>query len=166
MSSKIKNTIIITICLVIGIVGIKLIINNLPTKDDSDLEIEKKWLILKEDIPYDLEKADKYDIVQTYISFNPEMRVRNINDGVAYILTVKRDTEELGLTREEYEIYISEEEYYNLLKKQEGTTIYKTRYQMKDENDLMMAFDIFSGDLTGLAYLEVEFKNKEDAKQF
>lgn len=161
-----KNIIIIIACFAIGFIGSRIILNNLKNTDSSILEIEKKWLILKEDIPYDLSKADKYEIVQTYLNFNPEMRVRNINDGEMYIFTLKRDTEELGLTREEYEIFISEDEYYNLLKKQEGTTIYKTRYQLPDENGLIMAFDIFSGDFTGLAYMEIEFKNELAAEEY
>ena len=137
----------------------------LTSSNSDDLEIEKKWLILEEDIPYDLDKADKYEIEQTYLNFNPEMRVRNINNGQMYVFTLKRDTEELGLTREEYEIVINEEEYNNLLKKKEGNTIYKTRYQLDDENGLTMAFDIFSGDLTGLAYMEIEFENEKMSKK-
>ena len=138
----------------------------LTSSNSDDLEIEKKWLILEEDIPYDLDKADKYEIEQTYLNFNPEMRVRNINNGQMYVFTLKRDTEELGLTREEYEIVINEEEYNNLLKKKEGNTIYKTRYQLDDENGLTMAFDIFSGDLTGLAYMEIEFENEKMSREY
>lgn len=166
MKKIIFDITILIVCLAVGIVGTKIVFDNWINKDNSVLEIEKKWLILREDIPYDLEKADKYEIIQTYLNFNPEMRVRNINDGEMYIFTVKRDTEELGLTREEYEIYISEEEYYNLLKKQEGTTIYKTRYQLPDENGLIMAFDIFSGDFTGLAYMEIEFESEAAAEEY
>lgn len=162
--SNITFIIVITIAAVL-MVGL-LLYNFSKFSESNNLEIENKWLILKEDIPYDLNKADKYEIVQTYINFNPEMRVRNINSGEFYVFSLKRDTEELGLTREEYEIIITEEEYNNLLKKQEGNTIYKTRYQLDDDNGLTMAFDIFSGDLTGLAYMEIEFENEKDAVDY
>lgn len=166
MKSMIKNILIITICFVIGFIISRIILNIFKIRDANILEIEKKWLISKEDIPYDLEKADKYEIVQTYLNFNPEMRVRNINDGEMYIFAMKRDTEELGLTREEYEINITKEEYESLLKKQEGETIYKTRYQLPDENGLIMAFDIFSGDFDGLAYMEIEFESEAAAAAY
>ena len=157
--------VIIVIAVVLICLGEKYFVKSTNSNLD-DLEIEKKWLILEEDIPYDLDKADKYEIIQTYLNFKPEMRVRNINNGEQFVFTIKRDTEELGLTREEYEIVISEEEYNNLLKKQEGNTIYKTRYQIDDENGFKMAFDIFSGDLTGLAYMEIEFENEKMSKEY
>lgn len=132
----------------------------------KNMEIEKKWLIKVEDIPYDLSKANKYEIVQTYLNFSPEMRVRNINDGEFYVLTIKRDTKSLGLVREEYEFLLNEDEYNNLLTKQEGNTIYKARYELENEDGFMMAIDIFSGDLEGLAYLEIEFEDKETAENY
>ena len=36
----------------------------------------------------------------------------------------------------------------------------------KDENGFTMAIDIFEGDLKGLAYLEIEFENKEMTKNY
>lgn len=130
-------------------------------------EIERKWLIKKEDIPYDLatETQDKYDIKQTYICFNPEMRVRNYNDGQFYEMTIKNNMSEDGLTRDEINISITKEQYDNLVIKQEGNTIHKTRYQLLD-NGQVIALDIFHGDLEGLAYLEIEFANEEESKAF
>lgn len=128
-------------------------------------EIERKWLINKDNIPFDLSKADKFDIKQTYISFSPEIRVRDINNGTQYILTIKSDLSVDGLSRTENEYYITEEEYNNFLLKKEGNTIYKTRYQI-EENGIVYAVDIFHEQLDGLAYLEVEFENESVAKQF
>lgn len=166
MRFNVKNMIIV-IELIIIIILIAVISFFLQDSTfQKNMEIEKKWLIKVEDIPYDLSKANKYEIVQTYLNFSPEMRVRNINNGEFYVLTVKRDTKSLGFVREEYEILINEDEYNNLLTKQEGNTIYKTRYELKNEDGLMMAVDIFSGDLEGLAYLEIEFENKENAENY
>ncbi len=132
---------------------------------ENDQEIEKKWLIRQEDIPYDLSKADKYEIIQTYINFSPEIRLRNLNNS-EYVLTIKSDTALKGFVREEHEWLITKEEYENLITKKEGNTIYKTRYRFKDENNVEMEIDIFSGDLKGLAYLEIEFSNTESANDY
>lgn len=161
-----KNIIILLELIIIIILGIVLVLKyNKENILEYDSEIEKKWLIRVSDIPYDLSKADKYEIVQTYLNFSPEIRVRNINN-TEYILTTKCDTAIKGLVREEHEYLITEEEYNNLLTKKEGNTIYKTRYRFKDENNIEMEIDIFSGDLEGLAYLEIEFVNIESAEKY
>lgn len=131
------------------------------------VEIEKKWLINKENIPYNLNSfaTQIMKIEQTYICFSPEIRVRKINDGEQYTFTVKTNMTSDGLIRDEMEISITEEQYNALLKKQEGNTIYKTRYQFLD-GDYVLAVDIFSGELEGLAYLEIEFENQKQSKDF
>ena len=131
----------------------------------DDLEIEKKWLVDINKIPYDLSKADITKIEQTYICFSPEIRVRRLNNGQSYTFAVKTGITSDGMTRNELEEEITKEEYESMVKKQEGNTINKTRYQIYDEG-YIYAIDIFSGDLAGLAYLEVEFENQEDANKF
>ena len=131
----------------------------------DDLEIEKKWIIDKNKIPYNLSNTEIIKIEQTYICFSPEIRVRKINDGKEYTFAVKTNMTSDGMTREETENYITEEEYNNLIKKREGNTIYKTRYQFLD-GDYLLAIDIFAGELEGLAYLEIEFENEEEANAF
>ena len=131
----------------------------------DDLEIEKKWLVDVNDIPYNLKNADVECIEQTYICFSPEIRVRRINEGQRYTFAVKTGITEDGMIRNELEEEIKKEEYESMVVKQEGKTINKTRYQIFD-NGYVYAIDIFSGDLSGLAYLEVEFKNKEEAMNF
>lgn len=129
------------------------------------VEIEKKWLINKENIPYNLSDAEIIEIEQTYICFSPEIRVRKINGGQEYTFAVKTNMTSDGMTRDELEDYITEEEYDNLMEKREGNTIHKTRYQFLD-GDYLLAIDIFSGELEGLAYLEIEFENQEEANKF
>jgi len=132
----------------------------------DDKEIEKKWLIDKERVPYDLDSpiVDKMDIKQTYICFDPEIRVREYTFSYEvennHEITIKTNLTEDGLIRDETNIEINQEQYDNLVKKQEGNVIYKTRYQLLDGNDVV-AIDIFHGDLDGLAYMEIEFANKE-----
>lgn len=162
-----KKNIFIIIELVIIIILVIMLI--LKYNEDNilkyDKEIEKKWLIRQEDIPYDLSKAEKYEIVQTYLNFSPEIRVRNINND-EYVLTIKCDTALKGFVREEHEWLISRQEYEHLLTKQEGNTITKTRYMFVDDNGMEMEIDIFSGDLKGLAYLEIEFIDIESSEKY
>lgn len=130
-------------------------------------EIERKWLIRPEDIPYDLTGDDVYqfDIQQTYICFEPEIRVRNYDNDDEYELTIKNNLSKDGLIRDEVNMSISRDEYYNLIQKKEGNTIHKTRYQFYADQQLI-AIDIFHGDLEGLAYMEIEFANVAESDAF
>lgn len=174
MNEKIKNIILVIFVLLIIVIlifGIKDVVSQIKYRKTieeiliDDVEIERKWLIKEEDIPYDLSKAEKIEIEQTYINFSPEIRVRRINGGEAYTFAVKSNMTSDGMIRDELEENITEEEYNNLVRKQEGNTIHKIRYQFLD-GDYLLAIDIFSGDLKGLAYLEVEFTNKNVANEF
>lgn len=174
MNKNVKGLIILLliICIIAVLVyGIKEIVYQVKydkTIEEimaDDVEIEKKWLIRQEDIPYNLSNAEIFEIEQTYINFSPEIRVRRINGGQEYTFAVKTNMTSDGMIRDELEKNITEEEYNNLVKKKEGNTIHKTRYQFLDGNYLV-AIDIFSGDLKGLAYMEIEFVNKEEANNF
>lgn len=172
--TKLANLAIIFLVLILIIIlfiSIKKIIyeidytNKIAEIMSDTVEIEKKWLINKENIPYNLSNAETIEIEQTYICFSPEIRVRKINGGQQYTFAVKSNITSDGMTRDEFEDNITEDEYNTLIKKREGNTIYKTRYQFLD-NDYLLAIDIFSGNLEGLAYLEIEFENSEKANNF
>ena len=166
MNKSNKIIILLSILLAIAIsIIIYLLIVNIPMIEDTGEEIERKWLINVSEIPYNLDDGVEQKIVQTYLNFSPEIRIRNINNGEKYILTIKSNMSVDGLTREEKEYYISEEEYNNLLKKQEGNTITKTRYQIYDKGKII-EIDIFKNQLEGLAYMEVEFETEEKARAF
>ncbi|HEY9063163.1 MAG TPA: dockerin type I domain-containing protein [Pseudobacteroides sp.] len=141
------------------------IITPTPTPEKTGLEIERKFLLDPSKIPYDLKTLDKYELTQAYISFSPEIRIRNADDWM-YFLTVKAYVDQFGMVREEREFWITEQEYNALMKKIEGNIIYKTRYQGLDEKGVMFAIDIFKGNLAGLAYYEVEFPNEEAANKY
>ena len=131
------------------------------------METERKWLIDEQNIPYDLTQAEKWEIEQAYISFTPTIRVRSIN-GSEYILTVKGPPLEgtKHLSREEFEIALSEKSFCALLKKHEGAVIRKTRYLVPRPDGLTEEIDIFRGALRGLAYLEIEFETEAQALAF
>ncbi len=178
--NKLVNIIIAVAIIVIIALGIMVIIKieDKPNNNNSyeerideiladDKEIERKWLINKEEIPYDLnaKEVEQYDIRQTYFCFDPEMRVRKYNDGQWYELTIKSNMSSDGLIRDEINLVINEEQYENIIKKQEGITIHKTRYQFYDNGEVI-AIDIFHDDLDGLAYMEIEFANEEESRNY
>ena len=91
MKKSVKIT-CIGICIIIVLVGIIAIAFNVKKIDDEkkyekrieeilsdDKEIERKWLVKKENIPYDLSGSNVqiYEIKQTYICFDPEMRTNH-----------------------------------------------------------------------------------------
>lgn len=130
------------------------------------MEIERKWLISPEKIPYDLESLPALHMEQAYISFDPVVRIRKINEGERYILTIKRPTEHGGIAAAESEHEIDRGTYEFLLAHASGTVITKTRYLHALPSGLTEEIDLFSGDLQGLAYLEIEFPDLETANSF
>jgi len=168
MKTNKKEFIILSITLLIITILFGIIyVTKYTKKTDSTKEIERKWLISSvEDIPYDLSKAEKYELLQSYISYSPEIRIRKVNNGEFYLLTIKSDMSVDGLVRNEQEYYISEEEYNHLLTKKEGTTIHKTRYSIPGEKGYLLQFDVFLDDLDGLVYMEIEFDSEKEAKEF
>jgi CYTH domain-containing protein len=135
-----------------------------PTPD-LGLEIERKFLVNPSKIPYDLSTLDRYDILQTYINFSPEVRIRKIN-GWMFMLTVKAAVDYDGMVREEREFWMTEQEYNTMYNKREGNDIDKTRYQGIGSDGVIFAIDIFRGSLKGLAYYEVEFATEQEANSY
>ena len=129
------------------------------------MEIERKWLLDINNIPFDLSSLDHLDIEQAYISFKPTIRIRKIANKNEFILTIKSSSKDNGLSRQEYEINISEDEYNNLLAKKIGLTLLKTRYRALVDRHVY-EIDLFHNEYQGLAYMEVEFKSVEEAKEF
>ena len=130
------------------------------------MEIERKWLVRPEEIPYDLGTLPALEIEQAYVSFSPVVRVRRINRGERHILTVKRPTAYGGLANEEAEKDIDAELYDFLLSAASGTVIRKTRYLHALPGGLTEEIDVFSGALQGLAYLEIEFSDVAAAEKY
>ena len=133
------------------------------------MEIERKWLICRDRIPFQLEKLEKKEIEQIYVSYFPTVRARKINDGEEYVLTVKTKTgmdPEGGLARNEFEFPLLSEEYSGLKASAKGKTIRKTRYLFPTDGGLVMEIDIFHEELDGLAFLEIEFPDVETARKY
>lgn len=125
------------------------------------MEIERKFLIKKEQLPYNLESYPCVSLEQAYLFTEPVLRIRKKNEH--YLFTYKGK----GLmTREEKEFSISQEDYESLLSKTNGNIITKTRYKIPEKHNLTIELDIFSGILEGLYLAEVEFPDEHTALSY
>ena len=132
------------------------------------MEIEKKFKIKK--FPLALEQYASKHIEQGYLCVNPVVRIRKSDD--RYILTYKSkfgvdDTEASDVRiNNEMEVLLNEEGYAHLREKIDGFLIEKTRYIIPLPDGHTGEFDVFEGALKGLYYIEVEFKDEQDAADF
>lgn len=122
------------------------------------MEIERKFLIDKTNIPKNLNEYPHDELEQAYIITEPVLRIRRKNDD--YILTYKG----AGLmSRQEIEMPLTKEAYASLLTKTEGIVISKTRYRIPENNALTIELDIFHKAFEGLLLAEVEFPDEAAA---
>lgn len=136
----------------------------------NNLEIERKYLIRKKDIDFDISKYKHKKIVQGFIYLKPAIRVRRVDN--KYYLTVKsKPPKKFGsfddLVRTELETEISKKAYLDLLKLCKGRVIYKTRYYIPykyGKKSYVIELDVFEKALKGLIYAEIEFKTIKDAE--
>lgn len=150
------------------------------------MEIERKYLIQKEKIPFSPSDYPCRHIEQGYLCTAPVVRIRRDND--EYILTYKSK----GLmVRKEYDLPLDEASYNHLKKKTDGRLIVKDRYMIPlapvfeassasgissagndsgseagADADLVIELDFFKGQLAGLILAEVEFPDEASANRF
>lgn len=126
----------------------------------NNLEIERKFLLNK--LPTDYKNYELKNIEQAYISLsNPEHRIRKKNN--KYLETYKGNG---NLSRTEDEKEISVVEYNKLLNSIVSRIIYKKRYMIPLENNLIAELNIFEKELKGIFLIEVEFNSIEEANKF
>ena len=125
------------------------------------MEIERKFLIAKDQLPADLEGFPHHEIEQGYLCTNPVVRIRRQDE--EYWLTYKSK----GLmAREEYNLPLNKEAYEHLRKKTDGILITKTRYVIPEKDGLSIELDVFHGSYDGLLLAEVEFPSEETANAY
>ena len=125
------------------------------------MEIERKYLVKKENLPCNLKDYPSHHIEQGYLCTEPVVRIRRQNE--EYFLTYKSK----GLmTREEYNLPLTKEAYEHLKPKADGIVISKTRYLIPEKNGLVIELDVFHDDYEGLLLAEVEFSSEEDANHY
>ena len=125
------------------------------------MEIERKFLIKKENLPENLEHFSSHRIEQGYLCTSPVVRIRRQDD--EYILTYKSK----GLmSREEYNLPLTKDAYEHLKQKADGIVISKTRYLIPEKNGLTIELDVFHEVYEGLLLAEVEFSSEEEANSY
>ncbi len=125
------------------------------------MEIERKFLICKNNLPENLTEYPYNELEQAYIITEPVLRIRKKDE--SYILTYKGQG---FLAREEAEFPLTQEAYQHLLSKTDGNIISKKRYRIPEKNNLTIELDVFSGVFTGLYLAEVEFPDKITALNY
>lgn len=127
-------------------------------------EIERKWIVNKDQLPADMELLKQ--IEQVYLSIAPEIRARRSSypDGVeVYKVTVKSKGD---LVRDELDILISANEFDNIREKSNDVVL-KDRYACTVDNDITVFVDIFhTVKLDGLVIAEIEFTSKKEAESY
>ncbi|MCR5468749.1 MAG: CYTH domain-containing protein [Lachnospiraceae bacterium] len=124
------------------------------------MEIERKYLIDLESVPFDYKSYPAKVIEQGYLSTAPVVRVRKSND--SYELTYKGKG---NIEREEYNHPLTKEAYEHLVKKADGCIIKKIRYNIPYLK-YTIELDVFLNDLAPLVVAEVEFETREEADSF
>lgn len=126
----------------------------------NNKEIERKYLISKENLPANLEDYPFHIIEQAYLNTEPVVRIRQSDD--SFYLTYKSK----GLMeRTEYNLPLNEESYKHLLTKADGNVISKKRYLIPYK-EFTIELDVFFGKFEGLILAEVEFENSDIANSF
>ncbi|MBQ6835381.1 MAG: CYTH domain-containing protein [Lachnospiraceae bacterium] len=125
------------------------------------MEIERKFLV--ETAPENLESYPFHMIEQAYLCTEPVVRIRR--EDSSYYLTYKSKG---LLSREEYNLPLTEEAYQHLLTKADGNILTKKRYliPVDGRDDLTIEFDVFEGKFEGLMLAEVEFSSEDEALAF
>ena len=125
------------------------------------MEIERKFLIDLDKLPFCPEDYPCRHIEQGYLCTAPVVRIRRDNDH--YFLTYKSK----GLmVREEYNLPLTKEAYEHLIPKADGRIIVKKRYMIPLNSRLTLELDIFEKELAPLALAEIEFPDEDTARSY
>ena len=134
---------------------------NFAYTEETKLEIERKFLVKKEDLPDNLKQYPCKVIEQGYLCTEPVVRIRKSNDN--YYLTYKSKG---LLAREEYNLPLTREAYEHLKPKADGIVISKIRYVIPEKDGLFIELDVFDAPYEGLLLAEVEFPFEEAAHAY
>ena len=111
------------------------------------MEIERKFLVKKENLPENLEQYPCKVIEQGYLCTEPVVRIRKSNDN--YYLTYKSKG---LLAREEYNLPLTKEAYEHLKLKADGIVISKVRYVIPEKDGLSIELDGPCTSITAVPY--------------
>ena len=135
-------------------------------QETQSKEIERKFLINIKGFNMDLAGYSKEMIEQTYVSDEPEIRIRKSfileNLSETYYETIKSKG---GLIRSEIEKPLTKEQYDILFKERITDVIKKDRYSIAFKGYIIQ-LDIYKDQLKGLIVAEIEFASEEQANAF
>lgn len=125
-------------------------------------EIERKfWLSERPDF---LQQATPQSIQQGYLAAHTEgneVRLRKTDD--QFTMTVKSGS---GLSRDEYEITLQEDQFQALWPATKGVRLRKKRYRHSLSSGLTLEIDEYEEPLRGLLIGEIEFPDEDTAEAF
>ena len=139
----------------------------------NNKEIERKFLVNIEDIPFDLSGMEYGDISQGYITSIDKtfsFRVRQTlkmspnkeKVGENYTQTIKSNETKV---RDEYEIILGKEQFSTLWGLCLKDSVHKLRYELPYQEHTL-ELDIYKNDLRNLVTIEVEFENLKTCDNF
>ena len=123
------------------------------------LEIERKFLIKSKD--YRIQASSSFEIIQGYLTPDPERSVRVRLQGNVGTITVKGKSSNNGLSRFEWEKEISSDEAKALLALCLPHHIEKTRHLIKFKGRVFEV-DEFKGVNMGLVLAEIELNSENE----
>ncbi len=119
---------------------------------EGKIEVERKFLL--EEFP-EVKIRSVREFEQSYLSFNPEVRIRMINKDVCLLIDRRR-----------YETQITKKTYDELMKNIVGRTLKKTRYETELDGGYIAQIDEYI-DFKELKFVvKVEFDSEEAADLF
>lgn len=139
----------------------------LPERPNQLVEVERKFLIDPEALPFDLEDFEHTAIRQGYLAIGDdgsETRIRDFGNDQRFELTVKSGG---TVAREEKNIKINSKSFESLWPLTSGRRIEKTRYYIPyvdpDGHKHTIELDVYHGPshLNGLCTAEVEFEGRK-----
>lgn len=126
----------------------------------SGMEIERKFLL--DTLPDDIEQQPHNLIQQGYIVTDSSNEVRVRAKGEKHYLTIKQGS---GLSRNEVEIAISEDQFAALWRLTVNSRVEKIRYDYPGHTSLI-EIDVYNDVLFPLKVAEVEFTSVEESREF
>ena len=128
------------------------------------MEIERRFLV-KDLSSLDLSQYKCKRIIQDYLYKDKFTAIRKrktvLDDNVSFTYTIK--TRKIGISVNELENEISEEEYNNLKVHPNFNHIDKIRYIIPYIDNLNIELDVFNDNIDGIVFAEIEFNSEEQA---
>lgn len=128
-------------------------------KAKTNLEIERKFLVLSEDFKDQAHQQTR--IVQGFLNTHEERTVRVRIKGEKGYITVKGKSNHEGTTRLEWEKEIPVKEAEFLMKLCEPNLIEKNRFEVT-VNQHLFEIDVFEGENKGLIIAEIELSHEHE----